>query len=61
LIAQGYDAYDAAVLGAFIHGRAGDTAATLYGHAGMVAGDILQAVPLVLKEMYDLWAKHCKN
>lgn len=53
-IAQGYEAYDAAVLGCFVHGVAGDRAAALKGEAGMVAGDILESVPFVLKALYKL-------
>ncbi|NLX69465.1 MAG: NAD(P)H-hydrate dehydratase [Clostridiales bacterium] len=57
LIAQGYDAYEAAVLGAFLHGYAGNLAASLRGEAGMLAGDILEALPAALKELYDLSQK----
>jgi NAD(P)H-hydrate epimerase len=60
-IAQGYEPFDAAVLGAFVHGYAGDLAADAHGQAGMVAGDILEAVPLALKKMYNLLAEHCKS
>lgn len=53
-IAQGYSPYDAAVFGCYIHGRAGDYAKDRLGEAGMVAGDILDALPLVLKDLHDL-------
>ena len=53
-IVQGYEPFDAAVLGAFVHGYAGDLAADARGQAGMVAGDILEAVPMALKKMYNL-------
>lgn len=60
-IAQGYEPFEAAILGAFVHGYAGDLAADARGHAGMIAGDILDAVPLALKKMYNLLAGHCKR
>lgn len=60
-IAQGYEPFDAAVLGAFVHGYAGDLASEVHGQAGMVAGDILGTVPLALKNMYNLLGKHCKS
>ena len=50
LIAQGYSPYDAAVYGCYVHGRAGDYAKERLGEAGMLAGDILEMLPLVLKD-----------
>lgn len=54
LIAQGYDAFDAAVLGCFIHGRAGEQAARYLGETGMTAEDILNAIPHAFKGLYEL-------
>ncbi|HZJ57967.1 MAG TPA: NAD(P)H-hydrate dehydratase [Clostridia bacterium] len=54
LAAQGYSAFDAAVYGCYIHGRAGDYAMDEWGETGLVAGDILGMVPLVFKDMYAL-------
>ena len=54
LIAQGYDAFDAAVLGCFIHGFAGDLAAEVKGGHGMIAGDILEYIPSAFKELIKL-------
>ncbi len=54
LTAQGYSPYDAAVYGCYIHGRAGDYAKDKRGEAGMVAGDILDELPLVFKDIYNL-------
>ena len=53
LLAQGLSALDAAVCGVYIHGRAGDIAAEMLGQAGMIAGDVLRALPLALKETYS--------
>ena len=41
LLAQGYSAADAAILGVFQHGRAGDSAAEAKGQMAMIAGDII--------------------
>jgi NAD(P)H-hydrate epimerase len=43
--AQGMSALDAAVAGAFIHGLAGDIAAEARGEYGLVATDIVDALP----------------
>ena len=45
LMAQGVPSYDAAVLGVYLHGLAGDIAAQLTGMHGLMAGDVLKAVP----------------
>ncbi len=47
-MAQGLSAYDAAVLGAYIHGKAGDIAANKYGIHGLVAGDVAEAVAFAI-------------
>ena len=54
LLAQGYPPYEAAVLGCFTHGRAGDEAAKKLGETGMIAGDIIDAIPNVFKHLYSL-------
>ena len=41
LLAQGMDAYRAACVGAYIHGRAGEAASARLGEHGCMAGDIL--------------------
>jgi len=51
LVAQGVGAYDAARIGAFVHGRAGDLAAEKYSRMGMIAGDIIQMLPQVWMEL----------
>src|SRR5205085_11106446 len=44
LAALGLPAFAAAAAGAWVHGRAADVA----GHAGLVAGDLIDALPAVL-------------
>jgi NAD(P)H-hydrate epimerase len=46
LLAQGLAPYDAARLGVFLHGMAGDLAAADKGQAGLVAGDLAESLPL---------------
>ena len=48
LIAQGVDAQEAAVLGCFLHGLAGDVAARRLGMWGLIAGDIVRALPAAI-------------
>ncbi len=45
LVAQGLAAFDAARLGVYLHGKAGDLAAEDLGEHGVIAGDILERVP----------------
>ncbi len=45
LLAQGYTAESAALLGVFVHGIAGDYAATYLSQTGMSASDIIQYLP----------------
>jgi len=52
LRAQGLDAYDAAVAGAWIHAQAGLIAADALGStASVLAGDVLEAVPDVMADL----------
>ena len=44
LLAQGYDPVEAAVLGVFSHGLAGDHAADTRGQIGMVASDVIESL-----------------
>jgi len=46
LIAKGHNAFEAAYLGSFINGAAGDLAADDYGY-NFVASDILKYIPLI--------------
>ncbi|HXC64361.1 MAG TPA: NAD(P)H-hydrate dehydratase [bacterium] len=51
LLAQGAEAYDAARLGAWIHGRAGDRWAAANAGRGLLAGDLADGLPAVLHEI----------
>lgn len=50
--AQGLEPYEAAVLGAYIHGKAGDIAAEKYGVHGLVAGDVAETVAFAIKSEF---------
>ena len=47
-VAQGIELFDAAVLGAYVHGMAGDYAADEKGILCMIAGDVLELLPRIL-------------
>lgn len=49
LLAQGLSPEKAATLGVYLHGAAGDLAAAEFGAAGMIAGDLLEKLALVIK------------
>ncbi len=51
LLAQGLEPEPAAAAGAYIHGLAGDLAAREKGMTGMIAGDILAALPSAYKKL----------
>lgn len=48
LIGQGYNIFDAAALGAFLHGSAGDKAYSIFGY-GLMASDIIDFLGIHLK------------
>jgi len=50
-LAQGLSALHAALLGAFVHGLAGDLAAFELGQRGMIAGDLIDYLPDVLQDL----------
>ena len=50
-IAQGCDPFTAAVLGVYFHGLAGDEAVKAKGVLSLIASDLLQALPEVLKKL----------
>ncbi len=45
LLAQGYPATQAACLGVYLHGLAGDIAAKEKGEAGLITGDLIERIP----------------
>lgn len=50
LAAQGAKLADAAVVGVYLHGLAGDNAAIIKGEHGLVAGDIIDELPKTIKQ-----------
>lgn len=53
LLAQHISPETAAVLGTFLQGRAGEEAATEKGNASMLAGDMLEKLPCVIKRYLE--------
>lgn len=53
LLAQGYSARDAALLGVYLHGLAGDLAAKEQGQAGMTAGDVAESISDAWQRLTD--------
>ena len=51
LLGQGLEAFDAAVLGVWVHGRAGDLAAENFGQTALIASDLLTYLPAALREV----------
>ncbi len=51
LWAQGLAAWEAAQLGVAVHARAGDRAAARLGEASVLAGDLIEELPMVLQEL----------
>jgi hydroxyethylthiazole kinase-like uncharacterized protein yjeF len=50
LLAQGISTVQAAVAGVYIHGLAADRLAASRGMAGLIAGDLLTEIPLILRD-----------
>ena len=53
LLAQGLSAWDAAVIGVYLHGLAGDIASEKCTEWGMVASDIVRALPAAWKSIAE--------
>ncbi len=51
LLAQGLAPYDAARLGVYLHGQAGELVRERFGDAGLLASDLPEAVPMVRKRL----------
>lgn len=51
LLAQGLPPYDAARLGVFLHGRAGDLLAVQLGDAGLLASQLADELPVARREL----------
>ncbi|HEX9795334.1 MAG TPA: ADP/ATP-dependent (S)-NAD(P)H-hydrate dehydratase, partial [Planctomycetota bacterium] len=49
LLARGLSAWDAARLGAWLHGRAGDLAAAQLGEESLMASDLLEFLPAAMQ------------
>ena len=49
LLGQGFDPFDAAKTAVYLHGLAGDFAAQDGSQAGLIAGDIIDALPEVFR------------
>ncbi|MCX7839533.1 MAG: NAD(P)H-hydrate dehydratase [Anaerolineae bacterium] len=51
MLAQGLNPYDAAIVGAYLHGLAGEIAAREIGDAGVVASDVLVRLPEAMRRV----------
>lgn len=51
LAVQGISTFDAARVGVYLHGRAGDNVAWRSSQAGMTAGDVVEELPVVFREL----------
>lgn len=54
LLGQGMSPLEAARLGVYVHGRTGDLAAEELGEASLIARDLIDFLPMALKEVSDL-------
>lgn len=61
LLAQGYSPVQAARLGVYLHGAAGDLAAEKLGRAAMLASDIIRFTGEILKDMNEDGERNAKK
>ncbi|MEO1261593.1 MAG: NAD(P)H-hydrate dehydratase [Bacteroidota bacterium] len=54
LLAQGYSSFEAAKIGVYLHGLAGDLAATQCGQEAMLASDIIEHIGSAFKSLHTL-------
>ena len=50
-LAQGYSAKDSCVIGVYVHGLAGDSAAEKFSETALIAGDIITCLPDAFKKL----------
>jgi len=53
LLAQGLSLFNAGSLGVYLHGEAGEMIRNMLGDAGMMATDLLPALPVVIKQLKE--------
>jgi NAD(P)H-hydrate epimerase len=53
LSAQGLAPFDAASLGVYLHGTAGEMVRDILGDTGMIASDLLTALPVIIKQLKE--------
>ncbi len=58
LVGQGLSLFDAATLGVYLHGKAGELVKNTMGDTGMIATDLLPALPMVIKQLKENRAKY---
>ena len=56
LVAQDLSLFDAAALGVYLHGQAGEMVKARLGDAGMIATDLLPALPSIIKQLKECHA-----
>jgi len=54
LLAQGLSFFDAAALGVYLHGKAGEVVKDTLGDTGMLASDLLPVLPGVIKQLREM-------
>ncbi|MBM3464069.1 MAG: NAD(P)H-hydrate dehydratase [Armatimonadetes bacterium] len=57
LLAEGLAPFDAAAVGAFVHGRAADLHVAAHGERGLLARDVAEALPDAIRDVQQNWAR----